>query len=363
VKLRREASTLKVKAVSSLRRAVRAFNDYDDDGRVCTTLLHLQHSFEMLMKAALVQQGHTVMDPRDGKSIGFAKCVNLSTQHLGVTQEQAGALRAIDALRDDEQHWMTELSEALLYVHCRAGTTMFDDFLSRWFDDSLAAHLPHRVLPISAEPPRDLQLLLDREYSHIVELLKPGQRKRPDARARIRGLLALEAHAREDALVSKQDVDRVEKAIRSGGQRQQVFPALSDVGISTTGEGVQVQVRFVKTGGAPVRLAGPEEVTAGAVRQVDLQNKYHWTKTQLGERFNLDSGRCKALRWFLGVDDEEDCRHDFVFGSQVHRQYSDNAFTRMRDGLASVDIAAVYAEYLAHDRGRQPRGSAQSSVA
>lgn len=362
MKLRRETSKLKAKAVSSLRRAVRAFNDYDDDGRVCTTLLHLQHSFEMLLKAALVQRGLSVMDPRDGKSIGFSKCVNLSTQHLGITAEQAGVLRAIDALRDDQQHWLTELSEPLLYVHCRAGTTMFDDFLSRWFDDSLATHLPHRVLPISAEPPQDLQLLLDREYSQIAELLMPGRRKRPDARARIRGLLALEAHAREDTLVSKKDVDRVERAIRAGAKRDQIFPSLSDLGIDTTGDGVGVQVRFVKTGGAPVRLVGSEEVTAGAVRQVDLQKKFHWTKTQLAEKFKLDSGRCRALRWYLGVEDDEDCRHDFVFGSQVHRQYSDNAYTRMRDGQSELDIADVYAEYLAHDRGRRPR-STESSVA
>jgi len=56
VKLRNEARVLKRKAVSSMRAAMAAFNSPLDDGRVTAVLLHLQHTFEMLMKAALVQQ-------------------------------------------------------------------------------------------------------------------------------------------------------------------------------------------------------------------------------------------------------------------------------------------------------------------
>src|SRR5205085_1469632 len=44
---------LKDKALASMRRMVRAFNELDDDGRQTTVMLHLQHAFEMLLKAAL----------------------------------------------------------------------------------------------------------------------------------------------------------------------------------------------------------------------------------------------------------------------------------------------------------------------
>ena len=44
VKLRREARTLKAKALCSLRRAVTAFNACDDDGRTTCVLLHMQHA-------------------------------------------------------------------------------------------------------------------------------------------------------------------------------------------------------------------------------------------------------------------------------------------------------------------------------
>lgn len=356
MKLRREAGGLKNKAVASLRRAVRAFNDHDDDGRITTVLLHLQHAFEMLLKAGLVQCRQQIFDQRDGRAVGFEKCVNLARQHLGVSDEEAGTLRAIDALRDDEQHWMTTVSEGLLYLHCRAGTTLFDDLLQRVFDDSLKRHLPHRVLPLSSEPPRDIQLLLDDEYSQITQLLTPGRRKRPEARARIRALLAMEAHVREDGVVSKKDVDRVERAIRAGGKRAQVFPRLSEIGTAVAGQGVQLQVRFVKKGGVPVRFTGADEdVIAGAVRELDLQKKYHWSKATLAEKLALSSGRCKALRWHLGVDDDEDCRHDFVFGRLTLRQYSDNAYVRMRDAMADgTDLGAVYKDYVACGYGKRP---------
>lgn len=40
-----------------MRVGVVAFNGLDDDARVTRVLLHLQHSFEMLLKAALLAKG------------------------------------------------------------------------------------------------------------------------------------------------------------------------------------------------------------------------------------------------------------------------------------------------------------------
>jgi hypothetical protein len=102
MKLRREARLLQAKALSSLRHAVRAFNDVDDVGRTTTVLLHLQHSFEMLLKASLVQRGMSVFDKKSGRADGFERCVRLGREHLQLSDADAGTLRAIDALRDDE---------------------------------------------------------------------------------------------------------------------------------------------------------------------------------------------------------------------------------------------------------------------
>jgi len=106
MKLKRDARTLKAKALCSLRRAVTAFNGCDEDGRTTTVLLHLQHASEMLLKAILVQKGVRVMDPAKRTSIGHEKCVALAMHHAKLTADEAGLLRTVDALRDAEQHWM-----------------------------------------------------------------------------------------------------------------------------------------------------------------------------------------------------------------------------------------------------------------
>lgn len=353
MKLRREASILKSKSLASLRRAMAAFNSHEDDGRPTDVLLKLQHSFEMLLKAALVQKRVEVFDKQLSQSIGFEKCVNLSRQHLGVTDDEAGTLRAIDALRDEAQHWFNEASEGLLYAHARAAVTLFDDILQRAFGEKLVGHLPHRVLPISSEPPRDIQVLIDEEFTQVAELLKPGRRRRPEARARIRTLLAMEAHVADNVIVSKKDVDRVQVGIRRGATLTEVFPRLGEVGTNIEGEGIHVAVRFVRNANDPalgVRLVDADDPGgAAAIREVDLQRKFHWSPTALANKLGITTSRAKALRWKLDIENDSSCTHDFVFGSSRHRMYSDNAMTKMRDALKTLDVDEVWREYRDRD--------------
>jgi len=273
-----------------------------------------------------------------------------------LTDEEAGTLRAVDAMRDDEQHWFTIVDEGLLYLHVRAAVTLFDDLLHRAFEERLADHLPLRVLPIGSEPPQDFQTLVDREYDNIAALLKPHRRARAKAAARLRALLAMEAHVEPDTRVSVTDVRRVLSGVRAGKTREQVFPRLSQVAAAVSGEGLTVEVRFVKKGGLPVQLIRADEpVDAAAVRVVDLQRKFHRSATDLAAAVGLTSPRAGALRAHLGIDDDKDCRHVFDFGSQKPVRYSDNAYTRMRDALAGgLNMDAVWASHGRPGR-RAPR--------
>lgn len=340
VKLRREARSLKGKAVCSLRRALTAFNSCDDDGRTTSVLLHMQHAAEMLLKAALVQKGMKVFDPNKRTSIGFEKCVNLATQHAKLTAEEAGLLRTIDALRDAEQHWLIVVPEDVLYLHARGLVTTFDDLLSRTLCDSLVNHLPGRVLPISTQPPIGFDLLVDREFNQVRELLQPGKRRRDEARGRIRTLLAMESHVVEGVDVSEADIDRVEKAIRGGKLRADVFPRLGTLDTQISGTGATISVRFTKKPGegAPVRFIAADDPTdAAAVREVDLQRRFHLSRKDLAERLRLTTNKSHALRQKLGIDSDPQCMHTFTFGKSTHPMFSDNAFSRMRDALGTAE--------------------------
>ena len=351
-RIRREARALQGKAITSFRRAADAFNSSQEDGRVTSTLLHLQHSFEMLLKAGLIQTGQRVIDPADGRSIGFAKCVNLARQHLGLGEADAGVLRATDSMRDDEQHYHAIVDEALLHAHCGAAVSIFDDLLSRVFNDRLAHHLPIRVLPLSTRPPEDIQTLIDAQFAQIQRLLRPGTRQHSSARAMVRGLLALEAHTADRVVeVSEKDVNRVVHAVRADKSREQVFPRLRTLGTeSFEGGELLVKVKFVRNDptAVPVRYVSEGE-DAAAIREYDLHDKFHWSATQLAQKLGITIPKSKALRWKLDIDADETCRHDFTFGKSHFVGFSDNAFTKMRDTM-NVDgfsIDEVWNEYTA----------------
>jgi len=346
--VKNNARVLHAKALASTRTAMTAFNSPHDEGRHTSVLLHMQHAFEMLLKATLAQKGKKVFDRTTGRSIGFEAAVREAQQLPGVkvTTEEAGTLRAIDALRDDEQHWFNEVSEGLLYLHTRAGVTLFDELLTRGFKQKLADHLPNRVLPISTEAPSDFLSLVDSEFALIKKLLQPGRRARDEARAKIRSLLALEAHVEENTKVSDADVNRVERGIKVGRTREQVFPRLGQVRAEVVGEGVTVKVKFVKTPDVmPVRLVGAEAMDAAAVREVDMLNKYHWTSSKLSEKLDLSTNRAAVLREHLGIDGDADCTYTVPHNSQKLTYYSDNAYTRMRDAIKNQDMAAIWESY------------------
>lgn len=343
----RDARTLSNKAICSLRMAMSTFNSYDDEGRVCSVLLHLQHACEMLLKAVLVQNKVKVFDDKSGMSIGFDRCLHLCRQDHGLGEAEAGIMRTIDALRDAEQHWFAKLEEDMVYLHTRALVTAFDGFLQRSLDIDLASRIPPRVLPVSTMPPGDFDFLVDREFKLIAELLKPGNRKRDEARARIRSLLAMEALVADEVEISEKDINRIEKAVKAESELGEVFPRLNTIASTIEGNGPMITVHFTKKQGAPVKfVAGDDPQGAAAVRQVDLQKKFHMGATELAKAMALTPNKSVALRRSLGIDEDPSCRHTFEFGKAKHDRFSDNARNKMKAALdGGIDMEKVWKEH------------------
>lgn len=343
MKLLRDARTLKAKALCSLRRGLSAFNSYEEDGRATAVLLHLQHACEMILKAALVQKRVPVFDKKTKTSLGFAKCVGLAQTHCGLAAEEAGTMRAIDSLRDAEQHWLLVADEQLLYLHARALVTVLDAILKRCFADALIQHLPARVLPVCTVPPANIEVLMDNQYRQIGELLVPGRRARDEARGRIRALLAIESHLVDEVDVSETDIDRIEKAIRSKKPFAEVFPRLTALAVITEGDGINVKVHFTKKQGAPVTFVPADDpAAAAAVREVDLQKKYRLTARKLAAMVGLTEPKALALRRHLKLDQDPACRHDFSFGKSKFSCFSDNAVVAMKEALKTVNMGDVW---------------------
>lgn len=139
---------------------------------------------------------------------------------------------------------------------------------------------------------------------------------------------------------------RFQRQIRNGKARYEVFPELEKLHSEVAGEGLVVSVRISKTEGMPVRLvSGGEDVPAAALREVDRQQRFHWSVAQLAERCNLSQPRCLALRRYLGIEDDPTMVYEFVFGSQRHRRYSDKADKLLRESIAEIDMDKIWKEY------------------
>ena len=176
---------------------------------------------------------------------------------------------------------------------------------------------------------------MDREYKLIADLLKPGKRRRDEARARIRALLAMEGLVAEEVQISQRDINRIEKAMKAGSKLGKVFPRLNAVASTIEGDGPTVTVRFSKKEGAPVKfVAGDDPKGAAAVREVDLQKKFHMGAADLAKALKLTGPRAVALRRRLKIDeDSRRCRHTFEFGKAKHDRFSDNARNKMKEAL------------------------------
>lgn len=198
----------------------------------------------------------------------------------------------------------------------RAGVTLFDALLTRAFGERLADHLPIRVLPISAEPPRSLDLLVDREFQRIADLLKPGRRASAEAMARIRSLLATESFTDPDAAEVRREADvrRVAEGIRDGKSRSLVFPKLSGLSSDIQGSGLTVEVRMVKSGGLPVTYTNEASADVSAIRTV-ISKKFYMGPHDLADRCSVSRNKATALRRHLGLDANDDhFSHRFVLG-------------------------------------------------
>ncbi|WP_374547065.1 DUF3644 domain-containing protein [Streptomyces sp. DH7] len=347
MRLRRESRILKEKALASLSNAVTAFNSPQASAsRTTVSLMSTQHSFEMLLKGALVQLKVDVFDRDADMSFGFDKCVNLCKEKLGISEQEAGYLRMLAKLRDAEQHWYGVVSEGILYTCMRAAVTLFDELLMRAFGDPLAKHFPDRILPVSTHPPKHIQTLMDEEFTQVRELLQPGKRLGAEARGRIRTLLALQALEVDDLRISERDIDRVESGIKRGDKLATLIPNLATIGTEVTGEGINVTVHFTKHDGAPVRWAKEDEAAA-AVKTEDPWKKYHWTKGRLAEKLNLSTGYAAALRWHLKIDEDDSCHIQRFHNRTQIDGYSDNALKKMRDAMKEpgFEVRKIYKEY------------------
>lgn len=358
--MKREVRLLLSKACDSLILSIESFNRPFDCGRITTTLILLDHAFEMLLKAAILHRGGQIRRKGEKETLGFDACIRKGLSDANVkflTDEQALTLQAINGLRDAAQHYLLELSESQFYIHAQAGVTLFRDLLKNVFDRELSVHLPARVLPVSTSPPMDIATLFDSEIMEVAKLLQPGKRRRIEARARLRPLTILDSTIRgEKVQPSEAYLDRIGRQILAGRHWQDIFHGVAAINISASEHGPHFSLRLSKKEGVPVDLVpeGTPGASVVAVRRVNELDFYNLGLNQLAEKVGLTAPKTLALIRHLGLQADPDCFKEIAIGRQKHKRYSQKAIGLLKTTIASpeFDIVAIW---KTHGPKRRPK--------
>ncbi len=352
--MKREAATLLSKATDSVLLAVEHFNRPWDRGRSEAVLILLDRGFELLLKAAIVHKGGRIREKRAKETIGFDTCVRkcLSDEQVkSLTQEQAVTIQIVNGLRDAAQHYFVDISEQQLYLYTQSGLTLFDTLLKAVFQRNLTDYLPDRVLPISANPPKDVQNLVNVELAHIRELLEPGSRRKIQARAKLRPLAIVEASLSGlRSQPGESELARLADRVRNGESWRDIFPGISRLTVDPDSDGMKVTLRITKSQGEPVHVVpeGTPGAAVVAVRRVDELGFYSLSATQLAEKVGLSVPRTLAVVKALRLQENPDFFKEFAIGSSRFKRYSPKALDEIKKVLPNLDLRAVWEKYRSH---------------
>jgi hypothetical protein len=374
--VKRRTRKLRTTALESLTLAVEVFNRPSPTARTQGVLLNLQHAFEMLFKAIIWEDRKTIQEKGSGHAYSFKTCLGMVRGMGHLDESEAIVAATIDAQRDGVQHQGADVTEERLYLDAASGLRLFDELLFRVFGERLADHpaFAGRMLPISANPPRELHVLTSNDVDRIRGLLKPGQRRHAEANALLRTLMVSEQVATDPMADVTQpteaQVERFARKLQRERDWSKLLPGLAKLSLEQD-EGLTYNLRIVKKGeAAGVRIVKPGEpgaedaMTALKYNELD-RYPFYFTASKngtqnLAEQTGLNSYDLRALIHLLGIRDDEESFKVFTMGSQPHPRYSHKALKAIREARDSGRLDEAKEALKAFDRERRKKTSSKA---
>ena len=348
--MRKEAQTLHGKAVAARVLAVDHFNRAWDRGRTEAVLILLDRAFELLLKAIIIHRGGNIREmAREGTTIGFDLCLRkcLSDSKLKcLSEDEAVALQALNTLRDAAQHHMSEVSEEMLYVHAQSALTLFGRLVGDVLGRPFRNEVPRRILPVCANPPTDLAALFTIEFADIKRMVTPGNRKRLDAKAKLRSLAVLQASL--DGLRSQpteRELDAVVRRINKGEDWHTIFPGVSALTIQQEPTGPGLTIRISRNQGEAVQLVdeGDPNATVVAVKKINELDFYNLGAKDMATKLGITQHKMLWLMAREKLAAHPDHHKIIKVGATEHKRYSGLCLKRLRELLADEAIHEAYA--------------------
>lgn len=349
--MKREAKLLLNKSIDSLALSVEHFNRVEERGRIPSVLIFLDHSFEMLLKACIVERGGKIREQRASETIGFDACVRRSLDDGAIkfiSEEQAITLQTINGLRDAAQHYLIEITEEQLYIHAQSGVTLFGDIMKKVFGKDLRSVLPPRVLPVSTMAPRDITSLFNDEIKEIKKLLEPGKRKRTEAYARMRPFAILDATIQGSKNQPSNNVLKKKGDGLLGGQTwQEIFPGIASIELKPESDGTAIGLRITKKEGIPISIVpeGTPGASVVALKRVNELDYYNLGHKQLSEHVGLTPPKATAAVWYGKIQENPDYFMELKVGKSKFKRYSQKAITAVKEIIDQESMDTIWKKY------------------
>lgn len=335
--MKKEVKALLKKATESLILSVELFNRPSEQCRQTASLIFLDHSFEMIFKAAILHKNGKIRNKKNDKNtIGFDHCLRMAVsngQTKFLTEEQAIVAQAINGLRDAAQHYLLSISEQQLYVHMQSGVTLFSDILSSVFNMKLTDYMPQRVLPIATLAPLDIDTLFRFETIEIKKLLLPKSRKGQEAFSRLRPLCILDAvlKGEKNTQPSEKEISAVADKIKNGESWNDIFKGVSAISINKVGDGPSISLKISKKADVEIQLVKDDPNAAVvAVKRVNELDYYNLGLKQLVTNIKViypfvTGPKILKLINHLNLQKNPDLYKEIIINSQCHKRYSRKA--------------------------------------
>jgi len=334
--VKRKTSAFLERAKESLELAIEVFNRPSETARVEGVLLFLEHAFEMLLKAVLLEKTGRVRSPRQKFNYGFEKCLNIVQTQLGlIDKDEALVLQNLNGFRDAAAHDLVEISEGLLYGHAQSAIQIFAALLKKVFSQDLGRVLPRRVLPLSTVAPTDINAIVAEDMAAVMAMLGHKKRREDEAEARLRPYQVVEKNIRSVQGVSR-DAPSLARMIRGlkAGDWKTILPMVAGLVQPTTG-GIPFTLHVSKKDGFPVRI-DPLAPTAIAFRYIKPEDKYPYLTRELAEKLGTSTAKAVGLAKLFDMKGKDDFHTSIKVSrtglvsrySEKARQIMGNALTR-----------------------------------
>ena len=344
------------KAIDSLTLSIELFNRPNDCGRVHGVLIFLDHSFEMLLKAAILHKGGKIREKRAKETIGFSSCVRKAFSDAEIkflNEEEVLTLQTINGFRDAAQHYTLVLSEQIFYLQTQAGLTLFRDITQRVFNIDLKLELPVRVLPLSTTPPMDIHALFTHEVNEVKKLLQPNRRRKLEALEKLRALAIMENSIQGiQSQPSDAELKSLIRKLKQGSTWNQIFPGTSTINFTTKGYGLSLDLRITKSEeGIPFTPVpeGTPGVAVVAIKRVNELDFYNLGREQLAKKLNHTGPKITAAIQVFKIKDDPECFKQIKMGKATFNRYSQKAIDKIKDRLDIKMIEEVWDEYKGHN--------------